>query len=419
MRRVCVISTKEDMRETEELCESLGYEIVFAVLQRRTKPQRSSFLGKGKLESVSHSISRCPVDAVVVNGEMEPLQHYNLETSLGITCMDRLGLVLEIFAMNVHDKQAKLQVEKATLLYNLPLIKEWIHREKSGERPGFMGGGEYSTRGYEYFIRSRLAKIEDELRNMEEESARRSRARRDRGFHLVGLCGYTNAGKSSLMRLLTDEEVLVEDRVFSTLSTTTRRLAESRKDILVSDTIGFMSDLPPYMIQSFRSTLDQIFTADLVLLVVDASEERDQMMEKLEASLRILRPHLYPEQIVAVFNKTDISRAGVEECVAILSSLHDIHNHISVSARSGENIGMLKDSIRQRFRYEVPMHLRLPQSSDTERLVNWLYENTDVGDVARDESVRISLLCRRSDQDRISTEAERLGGAAVSYSSSV
>ena len=413
MGKVCVITIEEDVQEVVELCDSLGHEISFMMMQRRPQPQRSTFLGKGKIDSLIRALEACPVDIVIINGEMSPLQHYQLETTLSIRCMDRLGLVLEIFSENAHDKQAKLQVEKATLLYKLPYIKEWVHRDKKGEHPGFMGGGEYSTRSYENFIRSRLLRIEQELLGMEDDSIRRSRARRERGFHLVGICGYTNAGKSSLMRRLTDEDVLIEDRVFSTLTTTTRRLSGLKKDVLVSDTIGFMSDLPPFMVQSFRSTLDQIFTADLVLLVVDASEEYQLIDEKVTASLQILRPHVYPSQIIVVFNKVDKGRAAVEEMKVDLSALHDIHDTIEVSASTGENIDSLKETITRFFRYEVAMHIRLPQSSRTESLISWLYESTDVDTVVREDHVDISLFCRPQDSERIRASVQEIGGSAL------
>ena len=413
MKRICVIGIKEDMQEVYELCESLGYEILFMVLQKRDRPQKSSYLGKGKLDSLELALKACPVEMVVINGDMEPLQHYNLETRLGVRCMDRLGLVLEIFSLNAHDRQAKLQVEKATLLYNLPLIKEWVHREKAGEHPGFMGGGEYSTRSYENFIRSRLMRIEQELESIEDDSARRSRVRKERGFHLVGICGYTNAGKSSLMNRLTKEDVLIENRVFSTLSTTTRRLSGTKKDVLISDTIGFMSDLPPYMVESFRSTLDQIFSADLILLVVDASETFELIMEKILASLQILRPHVYASQIVVVFNKIDRGRAAAEEVKINLSALHDIHDTIEISAHSGENIDALMELIISFFRYEIAMHIRLPQSPNTEKLISWLYESTDIGKVERGESVDISLFCRPQDTERIRDTVKSLSGTVL------
>ena len=159
--------------------------------------------------------------------------------------------------------------------YEIPLIREWIHNAKGGEHPGFLGTGEYETGAYYELITRQLARIEDELAKLSDDRRLRRRRRTYQGFHTVALAGYTNAGKSSLLNTITNERVLVEDRMFSTLSTTTSRLEGSRKQVLITDTIGFLTDLPHYMIESFKGTLDEIFFADLVLLVIDASDDED------------------------------------------------------------------------------------------------------------------------------------------------
>lgn len=411
-KNVCVITLKENVSEIQDLCDSLGYTISFVTLQRREKPDRSTFFGKGKLTSLKEILENSSnVDLVVVNDEITPLQHYNLETILKRECTDRLGLVLEIFARNVHDQQAKLQVEKATLLYNLPLIKEWVHREKENEHPGFMGGGEYSIRGYENLIRSRLVKIENELENLKNNISRRSELRRRRGFRLIGLCGYTNAGKSSLMKELTSEDIFIDDKVFSTLDITTRRIYGFDKGILISDTIGFMDGLPPYMIESFQSTLEQIFTADLILLVIDVSEDFDTVMKKVNTSLQILGPVAYTSRLMAILNKTDIAVVDVKEITSNIHTLYGIQSITAISALKGDGLEELKEKISLFFRNDVFIHMVLPQSPSTEQFVSWLYDNTDIDAVHYDESVKVSLMARRKDVDRIEREVVEIGGS--------
>ncbi|HIJ00905.1 MAG TPA: GTPase HflX [Candidatus Methanomethylophilaceae archaeon] len=411
-KNVCVITLKENVSEIQDLCDSLGYTISFVTLQRREKPDRSTFFGKGKLTSLKEILENSSnVDLVVVNDEITPLQHYNLETILKRECTDRLGLVLEIFARNVHDRQAKLQVEKATLLYNLPLIKEWVHREKENEHPGFMGGGEYSIRGYENLIRSRLVKIENELENLKNNISRRSERRRRRGFRLIGLCGYTNAGKSSLMKELTSEDIFIDDKVFSTLDITTRRIYGFDKGILISDTIGFMDGLPPYMIESFQSTLEQIFTADLILLVIDVSEDFDTVMKKVNTSLQILGPVAYTSRLMAILNKTDIAVVDVKEITSNIHTLYGIQSITAISALKGDGLEELKEKISLFFRNDVFIHMVLPQSPSTEQFVSWLYDNTDIDAVHYDESVKVSLMARRKDVDRIEREVVEIGGS--------
>src|SRR5207245_940614 len=212
----------------------------------------------GKLDEVQGRVEGGGIDAVVFNGELRPTMHYQLERDLGVECYDRLRVLLELFAQRASSREGKLQVELALLQYEVPLLREWIHEADVGERPGFMAGGAQRVDAYYETVKRRIKKIRDELATIRREREVRRTVRKDRGYHLVALAGYANAGKSSLLNVLTDEHVLVEDRMFSTLATTTRSLTGTRKRILLTDTIGFVDGVPFCMGEAFNATLEAI-----------------------------------------------------------------------------------------------------------------------------------------------------------------
>jgi len=297
IRTAALLTIEEDISELEDLARSAGLKIVYEIIQRRKRPHPSSFVGKGKIVDVKEVLQVRNVDVLLVNGVLKPSQHYLLENELKVECIDRIRLVLDIFTDRAASREAQLQVQRAKLQYEIPLLREWIHNAKGGEHPGFLGGGGYETDTYYDLVRRQLARIDEELLKLGSDRELRRKRRTRGGFHAVALAGYTNAGKSSLLNALTKERVLVEDRMFSTLSTTTSRLECTNQPILVTDTIGFLTDLPHYMIASFKSTLDEIFFADLVLLVVDASDEESVLLEKTwppawTSSFRTSMPHL-------------------------------------------------------------------------------------------------------------------------------
>src|SRR5438093_9220954 len=172
--------------------------------------------------------------------------------------------LLELFAQRASSREGKFQVELALLQYEVPLLREWIHEGDVGERPGFMAGGELRVDAYYETVKRRIKKIRDELEAIRRERAVQRSVRKERGYHLVALAGYANAGKSSLLNVLSDERVLVDDRMFSTLATTTRSLTGTRKRILLTDTIGFVDGVPFWMVEAFNATLEEILQADLV-----------------------------------------------------------------------------------------------------------------------------------------------------------
>ena len=249
------------------------------IVQARDAPDRRYFVGKGKLEEIAETLERRDVDVVLFNGEVHPSQHYHLENRLKKQCYDRLRLILEIFADRAHGREAKLQVELALLHYEAPILREWIHSAAVGERPGFMAGGEYRVDVYLETVKRRRRRIEEELDLVRKERGRRRAARKDRGFHLVSLAGYANAGKSSMLNALTGERVLVEERLFSTLSTTTRAVS-GRRRILLTDTVGFVDEVPFWMVDAFNSTFEEIYDSDLILLLVDASDPEAEIYER-------------------------------------------------------------------------------------------------------------------------------------------
>ncbi len=292
---------------------------------------------------------------VIVDEDVRPAVLFNMEERLGVEVWGRTRLILEIFSQHAHLKEARLQVELAQLRYDVPMVHEAIHRKRRGERPGFMGGGEYAVAEYEDFIKRRMRTIRDELQRVRHDRAVRRKVRRDR-FYLVSLAGYTNAGKSSLLSALTGAQALEESALFSTLGTMTRRLeahpAESpagilphddeagpmggpgqegtaqgdgpgrggsweveskedpltsyRRPILVTDTVGFIRALPSWLVEAFHATLEEIALADVVLLVVDVSDPPEVLVDKVRVGMSELAHLDVTCPILVVLNKTDL-----------------------------------------------------------------------------------------------------------------
>lgn len=311
MRAIGVIRHSPGRRmnreEFEDLLRSAGYEVV-AILEQRRKEHPRYNIGKGKVRELKALVDELKPDKVVFANRLTPGQAYNLWKELGVEVIDKWQLVLEIFEGRAHSKEAKLQVELASLQYEVPLVKEAIRRIKLGDRAGFKGMGEYQTRQYLRHIRYRMGRIRKELERVKADRAVKRRRREEVGFVLMALAGYTNAGKSTLLNALAEESVEARNQMFTTLDTTTRRFKLGGKRVLVTDTVGFIDGLPPFIVEAFHSTLEEIVKADVMLLVLDVSEPWGEVRRKLLASLDVLRElKALDKPMVVVLNKIDLT----------------------------------------------------------------------------------------------------------------
>ena len=416
-RKCALITLNEGVEEIEELAGSAGYEVVYEIIQRRARPEPGTYLGKGKVDEVLQALSKSKVDALIINGDLKPSHHYHLENTLKVECVDRIRLILEIFTLRANNKESKLQVERARLRYEVPLLREWIHSAKMGEHPGFLGGGEYAVDVYYDLINKRMRKIDEELQRIGTSSQQRREQRRRKGFHLISFAGYTNAGKSSLMRMLTGEEVVVEDRMFSTLSTTTKRIKGSSLPVLLTDTIGFLDDLPHFVIEAFKNTIDEIFTADLILLVLDCSENIVEMERKLRTSEEILFPDAEPDKMILVLNKIDrIESFDRMNMMIRMKERFPSSEIISTSAKTGEGVERLRIAILRRFSYSNLFEISLPQKGGTERLLTWARQEMEIFSVVYSNDVRVRGSCKDADLKKLAQEVSSLGGV-ISFSS--
>ncbi|AXR81673.1 GTPase HflX [Natrarchaeobaculum sulfurireducens] len=394
-----VDSGTPDTSEITELAEAAGYSVVGEVTQSR-KADPALQLGEGKANELAEKAAVADAVTVIFDNRLGPYQTYNLGQLLpeGVEVIDRFTLILEIFGQRAQTRKAQLQVELAELRYELPRVEAKSSLAKRDEHPGFMGLGEYDE-SRERDIKAQISRIKDELAQIEQTEQHRRERRRDSGFDLVALAGYTNAGKSTLLRRLsTDLEVdenedlhpdldstaESQDKLFTTLGTTTRRADIDPRDVLVTDTVGFISDLPHWLVESFKSTLDSVYRADLVLLVVDVSEPIDEIHEKLVTC----HDTLYERNeapIVTVLNKIDrVDEDELAEKKAALSALAP--NPVAVSAKGGTNV----DTLLERIDYELPEwereRLVLPMTDDTMSVVSWIHDNANVEDVTYAEA---------------------------------
>ncbi len=403
-----VDSGRADLTEISQLAAAAGYQVVGELSQTRTEDAAFMF-GEGKVAELRDLVIERDADYVIVDNDVGPYQTFNVGGELpeGVEVVDRFTLILEIFGQRANTRKAQLQVELAELRYELPRAEAKASLAKRDERPGFMGLGEYDE-SVERDIKRQISEIRDELSSIAEKEQSRREKRRESGFDLVALAGYTNAGKSTLMRQLAAELDVDEnadrhpdlattaesqDMLFTTLGTTTRRAAMEKRDVLLTDTVGFVSDLPHWLVESFQSTLDSVYRADLVLLVVDASESVEAMREKLVTS----HDTLYERNeapIVTVFNKIDRLEPGeLADKRAALSGLAP--DPIAVSARTGAGVAELRDRVEAELPPWERERLVLPLTDDAMSVVSWIHDHGHVEEETyADDQVTVAFEAR-------------------------
>jgi GTP-binding protein HflX len=417
-----------DTDEITDLARAADYRVAGEVGQSRSEDPEYN-IGDGKLDELAALIAGTGATTVIFDNRMGPYQTYNVGNRLpdGIEVLDRFTLILRIFGQRADTRKAQLQVELAELRYELPRAEAKASLAKRDERPGFMGLGEYDEQR-EQDIKARISRIRDELDRIEKTEQHRRDQRRESGFDLVALAGYTNAGKSTLLqRLAADIEVgenaklhpdldttaEAENRLFTTLGTTTRRMDMERRDVLLTDTVGFISELPHWLVESFKSTLDSVYRADLVLLVVDVSEPVEEIREKLVTC----HDTLYERNeapIVTVLNKIDaVPEAELAEKRAALAALAP--DPVPVSAIEGTNV----EALKRRTEAELPERRRerlvLPLSDDAMSLVSWVHDHAHVETESYDgEQVILDFEATGSIVERARAKASDLVAAAES-----
>ncbi|MEN3026587.1 MAG: GTPase HflX [Chlorobiota bacterium] len=335
----------DHLQELEALVHSAGGEVVGVFWQERSAPDVATFIGCGKVEELKPLIHHSGVSAVVFDDELSPVQVRNLERAWGVKVLDRPGVILQIFAMRARTQEAQLQVELAQLQYLLPrLSRLWTHLSRQAGGIGTRGPGETQLETDRRLIRRRIQVLQRKLQQIAQQRAQRRKGRET--LPRFALVGYTNAGKSTLMRALTGAPVLVADRLFATLDTTVRRFRLPNGQIaLLSDTVGFLRKLPPQLIAAFHSTLAEVQEADILIHVVDASHPHfREHIRVVDETLCTLGAHDKPT--VLVFNKVDRlihDRERLRELEAEFSSA------VFISAERGINLRRLLLALQQAY----------------------------------------------------------------------
>ena len=351
-------AAQASLEELALLTDTAGAEPVELILQRRDTPDPATYIGSGKAKELQELAEALDIDLVVFDDELTPAQQRNLERLFKVDVVDRVALILDIFAQHATSQEGMVQVELAQLRYRLPRLRGRGKQLSQQGAGGGARGGLVGTRGPgetqlevdRRRILSRVARLERDLERLAKNRATQRKARRRSAVSTLALVGYTNAGKSTLLNKLTASHALVEDRLFSTLDPTTRRLRLSGGEtVLVSDTVGFVQRLPHQLVQSFRSTLEEVVDADLLLHVVNAgSPDAPAQISAVRAVLREIEADEVPELVV-------LNKADVADPVDVKSLLAAEPGAVVVSGVTGNGVNVLLDTVAARLRALAPI----------------------------------------------------------------
>lgn len=386
------------LEEAAGLTRSIGLDIVFQQVIPLRAARPATLLGAGQVEALAAKVHEGGIDVVVVDTRLSPVQQRNLEKALNCKVIDRTGLILDIFGARAATREGVLQVELAHLAYQKSrLVRLWTHLERQRGGFGFLGGpGETQMEADRRMLSERMVKLKKELDQVRRTRGLHRAARQRVPFPVVAFVGYTNAGKSTLFNALTGADVQAEDQLFATLDPTMRLVTlPSGRRIILSDTVGFISDLPTELIAAFRATLEEVAEADVIVHVrnvahPDSDAQREDVIQVLNNLVRDgVLDETWPERVVEVLNKSDIL-GGVRQVAHVGGA-------VPVSALTQEGLPDLLSAIDAQLTAHLPViHVKL--SIQDGAAMAWLYEYGDVIERTDEEAV-IRLTVRLSDND--------------------
>jgi GTP-binding protein HflX len=344
----------DSVNEALALCDAAFYK-VSEIIKKEFLEKAKFGISEKTVEDIKELKEKLRPDVIIYDEILKPRQNYNLASELKIPILDRETLILEIFENRATSSESKLQIKLAQLRYEMSRAREKVRLAKMGEQPGFLGIGKFEVDVYYNDIKHRMISVKSKLKKAGKQRALHRQSRKRLGFKTISLAGYTSAGKTTLFNQLTGDKQQKGSELFTTLTTTTRRFYINKEPVLISDTVGFISKLPAYMIEAFKSTLEELLYTDLTLFVIDGSDPYSELKKKFNSCTKTLYElGVESDKLIFVLNKSDLIRPNEVMEKSKYLKVNETKKWIPISSSTGENIVQLKELIGNMLEVSMP-----------------------------------------------------------------